>query len=232
MQLLMMGPPGAGKGTQAAKLVKKFNIPQISTGDMFRAAVKEGTELGKQAKACMDAGKLVPDEVTIGIVRERLAKDDCKNGFILDGFPRTVAQAEALTKILDELGKKLTRVLNVHVPAEDLIERAVGRRICKNCGATYHVKFNATKVDGVCDECGGDLYQRADDDQSPQRLRGVDAPAYRILQGGGRLHRNRRQTTYRQSHRRPHQRFDLGAGINRRRQSCQSKTLSKSRAKL
>ncbi len=163
MQLLMMGPPGAGKGTQAAKLVKKFNIPQISTGDMFRAAVKEGTELGKQAKACMDAGKLVPDEVTIGIVRERLAKDDCKNGFILDGFPRTVAQAEALTKILDELGKKLTRVLNVHVPAEDLIERAVGRRICKNCGATYHVKFNATKVDGVCDECGGDLYQRADD---------------------------------------------------------------------
>ena len=163
MQLLMMGPPGAGKGTQAAKLVKKFNIPQISTGDMFRAAVKEGTELGKQAKACMDAGKLVPDEVTIGIVRERLAKDDCKNGFILDGFPRTVAQAEALTKILDELGKKLTRVLNVHVPSEDLIERAVGRRICKNCGATYHVKFNATKVDGVCDECGGDLYQRADD---------------------------------------------------------------------
>ncbi len=163
MQLLMMGPPGAGKGTQAAKLVKKFNIPQISTGDMFRAAVKEGTELGKQAKACMDAGKLVPDEVTIGIVRERLAKDDCKNGFILDGFPRTVAQAEALTKILDELGKKLTRVLNVHVPAEDLIERAVGRRICKNCGATYHVKFNATKVDGVCDECGGELYQRADD---------------------------------------------------------------------
>ena len=163
MQLILMGAPGAGKGTQSAKLVKEFNIPQISTGDMFRAAVKEGTELGKAAKACMDAGKLVPDEVTIGIVRERLAKDDCKNGFILDGFPRTVEQADALKKILDELGKTLTRVLNIHVPSEDLIERAVGRRICKQCGATYHVKFNATKVEGVCDECGGELYQRADD---------------------------------------------------------------------
>ena len=111
----------------------------------------------------MDAGKLVPDEVTIGIVRERLAKSDCANGFILDGFPRTVEQADALTKILDELGKKLTRVLNIHVPSEDLIARAVGRRICKQCGATYHVKFNPTKVEGVCDECGGELYQRADD---------------------------------------------------------------------
>lgn len=163
MQLLMMGPPGAGKGTQAAKLVKEFNIPQISTGDMFRAAVKEGTELGKQAKACMDEGKLVPDEVTIGIVRERLAKEDCQNGFILDGFPRTVAQAEALTKILSDMGKSLTRVLNIHVPSEDLIGRAVGRRICKKCGATYHIKYNAPKVEGVCDECGGELYQRDDD---------------------------------------------------------------------
>ena len=170
MQLLMMGPPGAGKGTQAAKLVKKFSIPQISTGDMFRAAVKEGTELGKQAKACMDAGKLVPDEVTIGIVRERLAKDDCKNGFILDGFPRTVEQADALEKILDELGKKLTRVLNIHVPAEDLIERAVGRRICKKCGATYHVKFNPPKAE-VCDSCGGELYQRADDNEATMKNR-------------------------------------------------------------
>lgn len=163
MQLLLMGPPGAGKGTQAVKLVEKFKIPQISTGDMFRAAVKEGTELGKQAKACMDEGKLVPDSVTIGIVRERLAKDDCKNGFILDGFPRTVEQADALNGILAELGKKLTRVLNINVPAEDLIGRAVGRRICKSCGATYHVKFNAPKVDSVCDNCGGELYQRADD---------------------------------------------------------------------
>ena len=171
MQLLMMGPPGAGKGTQAAKLVKKFSIPQISTGDMFRAAVKEGTELGKAAKACMDAGKLVPDEVTIGIVRERLAKDDCKNGFILDGFPRTVEQADALKKILAELGMKLTQVLNIHVPAEDLIERAVGRRICKNCGATYHVKFHPTKVAGVCDDCGGELYQRGDDNEATMKKR-------------------------------------------------------------
>ena len=156
MQLLMMGPPGAGKGTQAVKLVKKFSIPQISTGDMFRAAVKEGTELGKQAKACMDAGKLVPDEVTIGIVRER--------------FPRTVEQADALEKILDGLGKKLTRVLNIHVPAEDLIERAVGRRICKKCGATYHVKFNPPKAD-TCDNCGGELYQRADDNEATMKNR-------------------------------------------------------------
>ena len=163
MQIILMGAPGAGKGTQAAFLVKKFGIPQIATGDMFRAAVKSGTELGKQAKACMDAGKLVPDEVTIGIVRERLGKDDCKDGFILDGFPRTVEQADALNKILADLGKTLTAVLNISVPAEDLIGRSVGRRVCKNCGATYHVDFNAPKVAGVCDECGGELYQRADD---------------------------------------------------------------------
>ena len=167
----MMGPPGAGKGTQAAKLVEKYKIPQISTGDMFRAAVKEGTELGKAAKACMDAGKLVPDEVTIGIVRERLGKDDCKGGFILDGFPRTVEQADALEKILDELGKKITCVLNISVPAEYLIERAVGRRICKNCGATYHVKFNPPKVENICDACGGELYQRADDNEATMKNR-------------------------------------------------------------
>lgn len=163
MQVILMGPPGAGKGTQAAELVKKFNIPQISTGDMFRAAVKEGTELGKKAAECMSSGALVPDEVTIGIVKERLSKSDCANGFILDGFPRTVDQADALEKILSDLNKKLDRVLNIHVPAEDLIERAVGRRICKGCGATYHVKFNPSKVENVCDKCGGELYQRADD---------------------------------------------------------------------
>ena len=162
MQLLMMGPPGAGKGTQAAFLAKKFSIPQISTGDMFRAAVREGTPLGKRAKECMDAGKLVPDDVTIGIVRERLSKADCAKGFILDGFPRTVAQADALTEILTNLGKPLTRVLNITVPDDILVERAVGRRICKNCGATYHIKFKPPKSD-VCDECGGQLYQRADD---------------------------------------------------------------------
>ena len=163
MRLIIMGAPGAGKGTQAAYITEKYKIPQISTGDMFRAAVKEGTELGKAAKACMDAGKLVPDEITIGIVRERLSKADCANGFILDGFPRTVEQADALGKILSELGVELSCVLNIHVPSEDLIERAIGRRICKSCGATYHVKFNAPKVADTCDKCGGELYQRADD---------------------------------------------------------------------
>lgn len=170
MQLILLGAPGAGKGTQAAKLVKKFSIPQISTGDMFRAAVKEGMPLGKRAQEFMSAGKLVPDEVTIGIVRERLDKDDCANGFILDGFPRTVEQADALNKILDDMGKKLTAVLNIHVPAEYLIERAVGRRICKKCGATYHVKFNPPKG-STCDECGGELYQRADDNEATMKNR-------------------------------------------------------------
>ena len=163
MHILLMGPPGAGKGTQAAALVKELGVPHISTGDMFRAAIKEGTEMGKKAKSFIDAGNLVPDEVTIGIVRDRLAKDDCKKGFILDGFPRTVGQADALKGILSELGLSLDKVLNISVPSSELIERAVGRRICKACGATYHLKFNPTKVEGKCDECGGELYQRADD---------------------------------------------------------------------
>ncbi len=171
MYILLMGPPGAGKGTQAASLVEKFAIPHISTGDMFRAAVKEGTELGKQAKACMDAGQLVPDNVTIGIVGERLAKSDCKKGFILDGFPRTVDQADALDKILVSLGIKLTRVLNIDVPAEELIARAVGRRICKKCGATYHVTFKPTAKAGICDACGGETYQRADDSEATMKNR-------------------------------------------------------------
>jgi len=159
----MMGAPGAGKGTQAAKIATKYEIPQISTGDMFRSAVAEGTELGKQAKEYMSAGKLVPDEVTIGIVRERLAKSDCEKGFILDGFPRTVEQADALGKILSDLGKEISAVINIDVPLSDLIERGVGRRICKSCGATYHIKFNAPVKENVCDACGGELYQRADD---------------------------------------------------------------------
>ena len=171
MQLIIMGAPGAGKGTQAAELVKKFSIPQISTGDMFRAAVAEGTDLGKKAEACMKKGELVPDEVTIGIVRERLSKDDCKNGFMLDGFPRTVEQADALKQILSDLGIELTKVLNINVPFEDLIDRAVGRRICKNCGATYHIKFNAPKSEGKCDNCGSELYQRADDNAETMKTR-------------------------------------------------------------
>ena len=171
MHILLMGPPGAGKGTQAANLVKKFSIPHISTGDMFRAAIKEGTELGKKAKACIDAGNLVPDEITIGIVKERLSQEDCKKGFILDGFPRTVDQADALKGILTELGLSLKSVLNITVPSADLVERAVGRRTCRSCGATYHVKFSPSKQEGVCDACGGELYQRADDTEETMKNR-------------------------------------------------------------
>lgn len=163
MYILLMGPPGAGKGTQAAKLVEELAIPHISTGDMFRAAVKEGTPLGKEAKKYMDAGKLVPDEVTIGIVKEGLSKPVCQKGFILDGFPRTIEQAKALDVTLRELGIKLTRVVNITVPFEELVIRVTGRRICKTCGATYHVSFNAPKNAGLCDKCGGELYQRNDD---------------------------------------------------------------------
>lgn len=163
MNLVLMGLPGAGKGTQAEKIIDKYAIPHISTGDMFRAAIKEETELGLKAKSFMDKGELVPDEVTIGIVRERLSKDDCKNGFLLDGFPRTVAQAEALENILSSLGKRLDYVINIEVDREILTERLTGRRICENCGATYHLVFNPPKTEGVCDKCGGPLYQRADD---------------------------------------------------------------------
>lgn len=163
MHILLMGPPGAGKGTQAAKLVEKYSILHISTGDMFRAAVKEETALGKQAKAYMDAGQLVPDSVTIGIVRERIAKPDCQPGFILDGFPRTLEQATALDQSLLDLGIKLDRVLNITVPVAELILRMTGRRICKNCGATYHVHYNPPVTASVCDKCGGELFQRDDD---------------------------------------------------------------------
>ncbi len=163
MNLVLMGLPGAGKGTQAEKIVEKYNIPHISTGDMFRAAIKGGTELGLQAKSYMDKGELVPDEVTIGIVRERLGEDDCRNGFLLDGFPRTVAQAEALEGILSEMDRPIDYVINVDVDKEILLERLTGRRICKECGATYHLVFNPPAEEGTCDRCGGELYQRADD---------------------------------------------------------------------
>ncbi|MGG1687842.1 adenylate kinase [Pseudalkalibacillus sp. NRS-1564] len=171
MNLVLMGLPGVGKGTQAEKIVEKYGIPHISTGDMFRAAIKEGTPLGLKAKEYMDSGNLVPDEVTIGIVRERLGKDDCEKGFLLDGFPRTVAQADALETILADLGKKLDYVVNIAVEEDQLMQRLTGRRVCRNCGATYHVIFNPPKEDGICDKCGGELYQRDDDKEETVRTR-------------------------------------------------------------
>ncbi|MDE7263267.1 MAG: adenylate kinase [Anaeroplasmataceae bacterium] len=163
MKLLIMGRPGAGKGTQAANIKEYYGIPHISTGDMFRAAIKNQTKLGLTAKEYMDKGALVPDEVTIGIVQERLLESDCKKGFLLDGFPRTIAQAESLEGFLNRNGIVLDAVLDVDVPAEILVRRMVGRRVCKGCGATYHVEFNAPKKDGICDVCGTPLIQRNDD---------------------------------------------------------------------
>ncbi|MEN1968956.1 adenylate kinase [Lentibacillus sp. N15] len=163
MNLILMGLPGAGKGTQAEKIVENYHIPHISTGDMFRLAIKEGTELGKKAKEFMDQGALVPDEVTIGIVDERLRKSDCQNGFLLDGFPRTIAQAESLQSLLTNMGKTIDYALHIDVPEEKLVERLTGRRICPTCGATYHVLYNPPKQEGICDRDGSALIQRDDD---------------------------------------------------------------------
>ncbi|WP_017174840.1 adenylate kinase [Staphylococcus hominis] len=163
MNIILMGLPGAGKGTQASEIVKKFPIPHISTGDMFRKAIKDETDLGKEAKSYMDRGELVPDEVTVGIVKERISEDDAKKGFLLDGFPRTIEQAEALNNIMSELGRNIDAVINIEVPEEELMNRLTGRRICEKCGTTYHLVFNPPKVDGVCDIDGGKLYQRKDD---------------------------------------------------------------------
>ena len=163
MNIILMGLPGAGKGTQASEIVKKFPIPHISTGDMFRKAIKDETDLGKEAKSYMDRGELVPDEVTVGIVKERISEDDAKKGFLLDGFPRTIEQAEALNNIMSELDREIDAVINIEVPEEELMNRLTGRRICENCGTTYHLVFNPPKVDGICDIDGGKLYQREDD---------------------------------------------------------------------
>ncbi|OAW09679.1 adenylate kinase [Staphylococcus epidermidis] len=163
MNIILMGLPGAGKGTQASEIVKKFPIPHISTGDMFRKAIKDETDLGKEAKSYMDHGELVPDEVTVGIVKERISEDDAKKGFLLDGFPRTIDQAESLSQIMSELDREIDAVINIEVPEEELMNRLTGRRICEKCGTTYHLVFNPPKVDGICDIDGGKLYQREDD---------------------------------------------------------------------
>ena len=166
MNLILLGPPGAGKGTQAVKIIEKYNIPHISTGDIFRKNISEGTRLGKKAKEYMDKGELVPDSLVIEIATDRLTEDDCKNGFLLDGFPRTVEQALALDAFLGEHGKKIDHVLDIDVPKEELMTRLIGRRVCKNCGATYHVTNMPPKIEGICDKCGGELMQRADDTES------------------------------------------------------------------
>ncbi len=163
MNLILLGPPGAGKGTQAAKIIGKYEIPHISTGDIFRENIKEGTPLGKKAQEYMNRGELVPDSLVIEIATDRLTKDDCKEGFLLDGFPRTVEQAEALDKFLAEDGKKVDHVLNIDVEADILMKRLTGRRVCKGCGATFHITNIPPKVEGVCDVCGEELYQRDDD---------------------------------------------------------------------
>lgn len=165
MNIILMGLPGAGKGTQAEKIKENYPIPHISTGDMFRAAIKNETKLGKEAKSYMDKGQLVPDSVTIGLVEERLSEEDAKSGFLLDGFPRTVEQAEALDKILAKTNRKIEKVINIDVDPAILLPRLTGRRICKQCGATYHLIFNPSKKEGICDKCQGELYQRSDDNE-------------------------------------------------------------------
>ena len=163
MRAILLGPPGAGKGTQAETIVNEFSIPHISTGDIFRKNIKEGTALGKKAMEYMDQGKLVPDDLTVELVKDRLLQDDCKNGFLLDGFPRTIYQADALEDALKSMEQSLDYVINIMVRKELLVERAVGRRICKDCGQTYHMSFNKPSKEGVCDNCGGVLLQRKDD---------------------------------------------------------------------
>ena len=194
MRIILLGPPGAGKGTQAKLLIERLQIPQISTGDMLRAAVKDGTPLGKQARAFMDRGALVPDDVIIGLVRERLQSLDCARGYILDGFPRTVAQAEALEKTLADLRLSLDHVLCLDVPSEDLVVRIAGRRTCRQCGAMSHVRFSPTARDGVCDVCGGETYQRDDDREDTVRHRlevyaQQTEPLVQFFEGRGLLRR-------------------------------------------
>lgn len=171
LNMIIMGPPGAGKGTQAKKIIAKYDIPHISTGDMFREAMEEGTPLGLLAKKYINDGHLVPDDVTIGLVKERLSKDDCAKGYLLDGFPRTIPQAEALDKLAAEINREITVVISIDTPKEELIRRITGRLVCKNCGAPYHKDTRKPKVEGICDICGGELVQRPDDNKEALEVR-------------------------------------------------------------
>jgi len=163
MKIIMLGAPGAGKGTQAKKIAEKYQIPHVSTGDIFRSNIKEGTQLGRKAKEYMDQGALVPDELTIGMLMDRIQQEDCRNGYVLDGFPRTIPQAESLQKAITEMGQKIDFAINVDVPDENIISRMSGRRACISCGATYHIVYNPSKVAGICDVCGSELVLRDDD---------------------------------------------------------------------
>ncbi len=194
MRIVLLGGPGSGKGTQAKKLTEKLGVPQISTGDIFRAALKEGTPMGLKAKTFMDKGELVPDDVVIGVVEERLAKPDLDKGFMLDGFPRTLGQAQALDKIMASLNKAIDHAILVDVPDEELVARLAGRRTCRNsaCGKMYHVMFNPSKAEGKCDACGAELYQRDDDNEKTIRERlavynSATAPLIEFYEGKGLL---------------------------------------------
>ena len=171
MRVVLLGPPGAGKGTQAATMVEKYHIAHISTGDLLRAAVKEGTPLGLEAKGYMESGQLVPDSLILGLVEERIQKEDCQEGFLLDGFPRTTAQADALGEMLNKLNQALDAVINIQVPMDKLMARLTGRRVCKSCGATFHNVFNPSAKGDFCDKCGAELYQRADDTEETVKAR-------------------------------------------------------------
>ena len=166
LRLILLGPPGAGKGTQAAKITGKYNIPHISTGDIFRQNIKEGTEFGKKAQEYMEKGELVPDDLVLEIAEKRLMEEDCKNGFLLDGFPRTVYQAERLDRFLQDINRSIDKVIVINVDKEELMARLVGRRVCRNCGTSYHVINMPSEKQGICDICGGELYQRSDDASS------------------------------------------------------------------
>ncbi|MCR5491851.1 MAG: adenylate kinase [Bacilli bacterium] len=171
LNIILMGPPGAGKGTQATNIVDSFHLPHISTGDMFREAIAQGTPVGLKAKEIIARGDLVPDEVTVALVRERLSKDDCANGYLLDGFPRTIPQAEALDKLGPEIGREVNLVIDLSVPEEELVSRISGRRVCPKCGASYHIKNMKPAVEGICDRCGAELIQRKDDNAESFQVR-------------------------------------------------------------